>query len=116
MADLMTHVAGKTPTKWYKVGIHLNIELSTLDAFEQQTRDQMRLYSKIFNQWKTEQKLPYTWDAIINALENVRENETVKDIRKWLKGLPKCALSDPSCSTIPASTTALTPLPGEHLT
>ena len=30
-------------------------------------------------------KLPYTWDAILNALERVRENETVAAIRKWLK-------------------------------
>ena len=78
MADLMTHVARKTPTKWYEVGIQLNIEIATLQAFEQQTRDQMRLFSAVFERWKKENKIPFTWEAIINALENVGENDTVK--------------------------------------
>ena len=85
MADLMSQVATKTPTKWYEVGIQLKIDTSILDAFEQQTRDHMRLYSKVFNQWKKEKKLRYTWDTIINALDNVGEKETVIAIRTLLR-------------------------------
>ena len=85
MADLMIHVARKTPTKWYEVGIQLNIDTSMLDAFEQQNKDHQRLYSKVFDQWKKEQKLPYTWDTIIIALETIGEQETVSGIRKWMK-------------------------------
>ena len=85
MADLMVHVATKTPTKWYEVGIQLDIDTSTLEAFEQQYRDHQRLYSKVFDQWKKEQKLSYTWDTIIIALETIGEQETVSAIRKWMK-------------------------------
>ena len=31
-ADLMIHVAKKTPTKWYQVGILLNIENSNTEC------------------------------------------------------------------------------------
>ena len=41
----MSRLARKTPTKWYEVGIELEIEPATLDAFEEQTRDQTRLYT-----------------------------------------------------------------------
>ena len=85
MADLMSQVARKTPTKWYEVGIQLKIDTPMLDAFEQQTRDHQRLYSKVFDQWKKEQKLPYTWDTIIVALETIGEKETVSAIRRWMK-------------------------------
>ena len=54
----------------------LEIETATLDTFETQTSDQVRLYIKVFNQWKQEQKVPYTWDTIISSLEAVNENET----------------------------------------
>ena len=78
----------------HEVGIHET-------AFEQQTRDQKRLYIKVFDQWKKEQKLPYTWDTIMNALKEVGENETVHDIRKWLRG--ETTSSDPSHSTASAA-------------
>ena len=104
MADLMSHVAGKTPTKWYEVGIQLNIEISTLDAFEEQTSNQMRLYSKVFNQWKKNTNLPFTWDTIMNALERVGENETVTDIREWLRG--ETTSSDPSLAATASTSTA----------
>ena len=84
LPDLMSQVARNTQTKWYEVGIQLKIDISQLDAFEQQTKDQMRLYSKVFDQWKKEQKVLYTWDTIINVLEKIKENETATAIRKWL--------------------------------
>ena len=96
----MTHVARKTPTKWYEVGTQLNIEIATLQSFEQQTRDPMRLFSNVFDQWKKENKIPFTWETIINALENVGENDTVKDVREWL-------------STCTSSSTTVYALPGE---
>ena len=62
----------------------LEIETATLETFETQTSDQVRLYIKVFNQWKQEQKVPYTWDTIISSLEAVNENETAAKIREWL--------------------------------
>ena len=85
MSDLMNQVAKKTPTKWYEVGIQLDIEISHLEAFEQQASDQMRLYSKVFDRWKKDQKLPYTWDTIMNVLETIEEKTIATEIRKWLE-------------------------------
>ena len=81
---LMSLVAMKIPTKWYKIGIQLEIEISTLEAFEQQTSDQDRLYSKVFDQWRKEQKVPFTWETIIDTLEEADENSTAAGIREWL--------------------------------
>ena len=100
MADLMSQVSRKTPTKWYEVGIQLKIDTSMLDAFEQQNRDHQRLYSKVFDQWKKEQKLPYTWDTIIDALETIGEQETVSAIRKWRE---EKSSNNPSHSTTSSS-------------
>ena len=80
----MTFVAQKIPTKWYQIGIQLDIDTSTLDAFEAQTNDQGRLHVKVFNQWKREQELPFTWDTIIAAVEAVGEKSTAASIREWL--------------------------------
>ena len=74
----------KIPAKWYKIGIQLEIEISTLEAFEQQTSDQDRLYSKVFDQWRKEQKVPFTWETIIDTLEEADENSTAAGIREWL--------------------------------
>ena len=67
-----------------------------MDAFEEQ--DISRRFVKVFDQWKKEQKVPYTWNTIIAALEAAGEIKVAKDIRKWLSasfclefllGLPK---------------------------
>ena len=83
-ADLMTLVAKKIPTKWYEVGVLLDVETPTLDSLEAQTTDQVRLFMKVFNQWKQEGKVPYTWDTIISTLEKADDNNTATNIRKWL--------------------------------
>ena len=83
-ADLMTLIAKKIPTKWYEVGVLLDIETPTLDSLETQTTDQVRLFMKVFNQWKQEGKVPYTWDTIISTLEKADDNNTATNIRKWL--------------------------------
>ena len=49
-ALLMSHVAHKIPSMWYEVGIQLSITTPTLDAFEEQTNKQSRLYIKVFEQ------------------------------------------------------------------
>ena len=86
MRELMSRVARKTLTKWYEVGIELRIDTATLDAFEEQTKDQAKHYIKVFKQWKREQKVPYTWTIIIDALDEVGEKGVASDIRKWLSG------------------------------
>ena len=59
----MTHVAHKIPTMWYEVGIQLAIKISTLDAFEEQTNKQNRLYVRVFEQWRKEEQVPYSWNS-----------------------------------------------------
>ena len=82
---LMSLVAKKIPTKWYEIGMQLEIKVPTLEGFEQHTTNQVRLYSKVFDQWEKEQKVPFTWETIISTLEEVDENSTAADIREWLK-------------------------------
>ena len=82
----MTHVAHKTPTKWYEVGIVLDIEVSVLNGFEAQTNDQVRLFVMVFDHWEKVQKVPYTWYTIIGVLEEVQEIKVAGDIREWLSG------------------------------
>ena len=81
----MVHVACKIPAKWYQVGILLKIKTSQLDALEIQTNDPFRLFMKVFDQWEKEQKVPFTWETIITALDTLGEKKTAADIREWLK-------------------------------
>ena len=85
LSDLMTLVAQKAPVKWLVVGIQLKIELSTLMGFQAQTSDQQLLYIKVFDRWKREQTVPYTWGSIINALEAVEEKEAAANVWHWLR-------------------------------
>ena len=39
----------------------------------------------VFGQWKKEQKVPFTWETIITALDTLGEKKTAADIREWLK-------------------------------
>ena len=80
----MVHVACKIPTKWYQVGVLLDIETSTLDTFTAETKDQVHLFIMVFNQWKRQQEVPFTWETIITALDMLGEKKTAADIREWL--------------------------------
>ena len=80
----MNLVAEKIPTKWYELGIQLEINTATLDTFSAQTNDPIRLYSKVFDQWEREQKVPFTWETIIITLEEADENSAAAAIREWL--------------------------------
>ena len=84
MSKLISLVAKKVPTKWYEIGSLLDIETSTLDAFETKTNDHVRIWIKVFDQWKREQKVPFTWETIIDLLEEAEENSTAAGIREWL--------------------------------
>ena len=83
-SKLISLVAKKVPTKWYEIGSQLDIETSTLDTFETKTDDHVRLWIKVFDQWKREQKVPFTWETIISTLEEADENSTAAGIREWL--------------------------------
>ena len=83
-ADLMVYVARKIPTMWYQVGILLDIETTALDSSEKEITDQVRLFMKVFSQWKREQNVPFTWETIITALDTLGERKTAADIREWL--------------------------------
>ena len=85
MYELMTHVAQKRPVKWFQVGIQLQIDMPILEAYEAEYSNQMRLFAKVFEHWRQKEKMPYTWNTIIIALERVDENRIAADIRQWLR-------------------------------
>ena len=70
---------------WRQVGIQLRIKTATLNAFKAQEDEPTELYIKVFEQWKREHKVPYTWTTIINALKAVKEREVANDIVEWLR-------------------------------
>ena len=80
----MAHVARKIPTKWYQVGVLLDIETATLDAFAEKTKGQVRLWIMVFDQWKREQNVPYTWETIISILDTLGEKNTATELETWL--------------------------------
>ena len=80
----MKLVAKKIPTKSYEIGIQLEIDIPTLKTFTAQSNDPVQLWSMVFDQWKREQKVPFTWETIISTLEEADENSTATDIREWL--------------------------------
>ena len=86
LKELMSRVAAKTKVKWFQVGIQLNVDLTTLNAYETQSSDAMRCYTNVFAEWKRAGDLPYTWATIIEALESdaVSERDTASNVRKWL--------------------------------
>lgn len=85
MCDLMTHVVYEAPIKWRQVGIQLRIKTATLNAFKAPNDDPTELYIQVFEQWEKEQKVPYTWTTIINALKAVKERKVANDIVEWLR-------------------------------
>ena len=80
----MVHVALKIPTKWYQVGILLHIETATLSTFKTQSDDPIQLSIMVFDQWKKEQKVPFTWETIISTLETLGEKKTATELKEWL--------------------------------
>ena len=80
----MNLVAKKIPTRSYEIGIQLEIDIPTLKTFTAQSNDPVQLWSMVFDQWKREQKVPFTWETIISTLEEADENSTATDIREWL--------------------------------
>ena len=69
------------------MGALLDIETATLNTFETQTSDPVRSWIMVFDQWKREQKVPFTWETIISTLKDLDENSTATEIREWLNKL-----------------------------
>ena len=76
----MTHVARKRPVKWFQVGIQLQIDMPILEAYDTEYSNHIRLFAKVFEQWRREETLPYTWNTIVTALERVDEHRIATDI------------------------------------
>ena len=86
----MSQIAAKTKDKWFQVGIQLDIDMATLFSYEAQSRDPMRCYTSVFDEWQRDCKLPYTWATIIGALESnaVTEVAVANEVREWLAHAP----------------------------
>ena len=81
----MTHVARKRPVKCFQVGIQLQIDIPILEAYDTEYSNHIRLFAKVFEQWRREETLPCTWNTIVTALERVDERRIATDIRQWLR-------------------------------
>ena len=63
----MRHVAAKLPANWFAVGI---LYMSQLEGFETEigTKDQDRLWNKVFHHWKQEQRRSRTHGTLSSVL------------------------------------------------
>ena len=91
LRDLMNKVAAKLPSKWWDVGIQLDLtgdELENLKAmYGGNTR---QCFTMVFEYWKKRTR-NYSWAAIITALEAplVGEKRLAEELKATLGG-PSC--------------------------
>lgn len=87
--ELMEEVAAKAPKDWIKIGTMLDINQHVLDGFKSQYGpDLMECYLAVFNHWKDNVPLPYTWATIVEVLESgvVQRNVLAAEIKgKYLR-------------------------------
>ena len=84
--DLMNKVADQCRDKWKLVGILLNISYSRLNAIENKYHESLHCFAEVFDIWKLQGRLPYTWATIIDVLKSpaVAEERLALKIEDWL--------------------------------
>ena len=69
------------PAKWRQFGVLLNISVNTLDAVERQyDRDQEACFVKVYSIWKSEEPSPFTWETVVDTLNDMNERRLAKNI------------------------------------
>ena len=85
VSELMEEVAAKALDQWPNIGIMLDIEQHVLNGFKYQYHSEPReCYSAVFNHWRINTPLPYTWATIVEVLESevVQRNDLAAKIRR----------------------------------
>ena len=81
----MEEVAAKAPDQCMNIGTMLDIEQHVLDGIKlQYSPDLMGCYRAVFNHWKINTPLSYTWATIVEVLESevVQKNDLAAKIRR----------------------------------
>ena len=84
--ELMTKVA----VNWRYIGLNLGLDSNNLNAIEDCYRgDYRRCFECVFSAWERQKNVPFTWAAIIKALESplVEENRLAEEIKSALLGV-----------------------------
>eukprot|EP00731_Ephydatia_muelleri_P008393 Em0004g731a len=89
LPDLMNKVAAVIPDKYEAIGLQLGLTQSQLHAIRpcsQKLEDYNKTYSEIFDVWRRNGSLPYTWKTVINVLKSasVGEVKLSKDLENWI--------------------------------
>ena len=88
LSDLMNEVASKVFSKWKEISIQLGLTLNDQKYFMELTHgDPKHCFTFVFTVWKSRATRPYTWSAVIQALESpaVDEMRLAQELRKKLE-------------------------------
>lgn len=80
----MALVGHKIPDTWYLMGIQLEIDESILETFYEERNIEQR-YIKVFNRWRRNNRPPYTWKTLMQALRVIGKNDVIKAIKQYLE-------------------------------
>ena len=82
----MNEVATKIPGKWIPLGIQLGVAFADLEGIRSSrtSENYITIFVDVFQMWKTKLKVPYTWAALITALESssIDEQELAQTLRR----------------------------------
>ena len=87
MRELLEKVAHKANgDTWEMVALVLDIDQEMLEKISKYSNP-IRSYSAVFDQWRKKEHPPFTWEAIINALQSpiVGEDSLAREIEQWLR-------------------------------
>ena len=88
LALLMDEVATKT-NEWEMIALHLDIDQVSIECIDRQECGNIkRCFYKIFEKWQKQQKPPFRWEEVIDALisPSVDEKALAKQLKeKYLK-------------------------------
>ena len=75
MKDLANYVAAVIPDKWMQVAVQLELDRSVIKAIRNDEDDCFKRFMAVFDHWKQSSSQPYTWKALVTALNSKSVNE-----------------------------------------
>ena len=83
--DLIEHVGSQVATKWYYLGLRLQVNTNTLDRIENDVRDSNDACRKMFQAWLRDNSKG-TWNDVIAALKSnsVKENGVAEKLEEMI--------------------------------
>lgn len=86
MSHLLNQVAVKASDKWEILGIHLGVSYDQLKIISNEKQDYVTCYAAVFEQWRKNGTLPYTWATIIDTLKepSVDMVDLASELKLWV--------------------------------